>query len=125
MRLAQVSSSPTEFMVQLHVQEYLTQNIRERKNKQLPSKPPNAASYIPPQSSTWHYSDFFESLMEFGKLVLSSGMYIKERGRQRQREFGSEGSSRTIFLSPSKIMKLLSRMKLWAAGNYPIIGKVQ
>lgn len=35
--------------------------------------------------------------MEFVKLVLSSGMYIKERNRQRQREFGSKGKNRTIF----------------------------
>lgn len=81
--------------------------------------------YPPDPKFVLRYSDFFESLMEFGKLVLSSGMYVKERNRDRQRQ-NLEAKERTeLFFLSKQNMKFFLRMKLWAAGNYPIIGKFQ
>ena len=66
-------------------------------------EPPRSTQF-PPRVPPKHYSDSFENLMEFSKLVFSSGMYIKERNRdrQRQRELGSK-RKQNYFSSPSKI----------------------
>lgn len=55
--------------------------------------------YPPDPKFVLRYSDFFESLMEFGKLVLSSGMYVKERNRDRQRQ-NLEAKERTELFFP-------------------------